>query len=283
MANALLDASIWSDGIASPPASWNGSSYECISVVGNAIAPISQANNVADGDNISFMLDVISPDTSDPSAYCQVMINNIEVFRQSVSATGSFPFTSDPIPAGQSVVIQFFIVSGGNDYPMYSGDFRITPTVDAPFWTDFVQTQETQSGSAPAPAPAPAPSPSPTPLTSGVPADLTGLVDCYGDTPTCANWSIDVPAGKTKLTVVVTGDLAAAATADLWILVNRGGLPVNENPGSVDGVTNSGSDPDSQINSPEPWTIEIDSPIAGTWFIAPDTAVAGLSVTATVT
>ncbi len=144
MANALLTPTLWSDqNGTSPPASWTGAAYDCMPPWGGAAVPsISQIANAHAGDIVAFTLDVLTPDTSDVPAYCEVVINGAQVFLQSVAAVGSFPFTSAPIPAGVPVSIDFYTVSGGNPYLLYSGDFRITPLSASGFWTDFLACSE---------------------------------------------------------------------------------------------------------------------------------------------
>lgn len=129
MSNLLLNASIWSDGAHSPPASWNGTAYECIPPSGQGVAPIQSLSLPSDG-YVGFTLNVITPDTSDANSHCRVKINNTEVFNQSVATAGSFPFTSSALTAGDSVVIDFYTLTGGNEYLLYSGDYEIAPTAD---------------------------------------------------------------------------------------------------------------------------------------------------------
>ena len=145
MANALLTPTKWTDGNVSPPASWNGTSYECIAPGGASVAPVQSnlvAPFIAKGDSVDFLLSVVTPDTSDASPYCEVVINGVQVFKAPVSAVGNFTFHSGQLNAGDTVSIDFYYMSGAYPYGLYSGDYRITPIATAAFWTDFVGTLE---------------------------------------------------------------------------------------------------------------------------------------------
>ncbi|MGA0588092.1 Ig-like domain-containing protein [Dyella sp. KRB-257] len=126
MANILLTASRWTDeSNASPPAYWNGSTYEFFDQYDSGIAPaISAVANA--GDEVSFSLDIKVPGASGFTNTAQLKVNGVAVWTQDVSAVGTFSFTSAALAAGDAVEFTLF-----SDYgPIYKIDAVLTPTPD---------------------------------------------------------------------------------------------------------------------------------------------------------
>lgn len=155
-----------------------------------------------------------------------------------------------------------------------------TSSPAAAFWTDLVGCVE--FGVAPAPSPAPPDSPPGSALISGTAVTLVDIVTCYGslNLSACVYWTITVPAGGSKLKVVLGGNTAQASSDDLYLMVKLGSPPNVELLSDVDGA--SAPDADFNKNSPSLYDIEIANPAAGTYYIVLDTAETGLTLTATV-
>lgn len=144
MPNLLSNPSLWSDDQGSPPAYWNGTSYDFISVDGAAIEAIGAEALPSDG-TVEFTLNVITPDTTENPAYCRVQVNDVQVFLQSVAEAGSFEFASGLLSEGDNVIIDFMTIAAGpNIYPLYNGEFNITPTALLMQFSPEYNTPDTQ-------------------------------------------------------------------------------------------------------------------------------------------
>jgi hypothetical protein len=133
VANCLLNPLVFGSQGGSPAPSWNGTRYEFIGNGDDGIQGISTifgSHPVLAGDNCSFTLQVLTPDVSDDNAHFRMKINNGTVFDQSLGVAGNYPFTSLSLGLGDQIDIDFYTLSGGNEYLIYTGDFIVTPTGD---------------------------------------------------------------------------------------------------------------------------------------------------------
>ena len=126
VANLLLTAKSWTDNNSlSPPAEWNGTSYHFIdNTTFGYISTSMSANIAAKGDVVAFTLknNIVStgPDTMTLS------VNGVLIQTFALTAIGSSVFSTAPLNAGDTVLIQ---MNGVGGYPPYSIDLALTPTV----------------------------------------------------------------------------------------------------------------------------------------------------------